>query len=120
MTHEDEPRRGRKRPSIARPDKAPAAGQARARPMAGQAQAPIRQRGGRRARLQVVDDLEEGTADRQFVMALARGLDVLGAFRRGEPRLGNQELAERTGLPKPTISRITHTLTQLGYLNYNQ
>ncbi|QCI69019.1 IclR family transcriptional regulator [Phreatobacter stygius] len=60
------------------------------------------------------------TGDRQFVTALARGLDVLAAFRRGEGRLGNQELAERTGLPKPTISRITHTLTQLGYLNYNQ
>lgn len=60
------------------------------------------------------------TGDRLFVTALARGLGVLSAFRPGEGRLGNQELAERTGLPKPTISRITHTLTQLGYLNCNQ
>jgi DNA-binding IclR family transcriptional regulator len=32
--------------------------------------------------------------------------------------LGNQELAASTGLPKPTISRLTHTLTRLGYLVY--
>ncbi|MGL4289190.1 MAG: IclR family transcriptional regulator [Phreatobacter sp.] len=75
----------------------------------------------RRPRARAEDDLDgPETGDRQFVTALARGLDVLAAFRRGEGRLGNQELAERTGLPKPTISRITHTLTQLGYLNYNQ
>ena len=30
--------------------------------------------------------------------------------------LGNQELAARTNLPKPTISRLTYTLTKLGYL----
>ncbi|GGC63194.1 IclR family transcriptional regulator [Chelatococcus reniformis] len=65
----------------------------------------------------------EGAADaeggRLFVAALARGLEVLGAFRARDGALGNQELAERTGLPKPTISRITHTLMQLGYLTYN-
>ena len=32
--------------------------------------------------------------------------------------LGNQEIAHRTGLPKPTVARLTHTLTELGYLNY--
>lgn len=57
--------------------------------------------------------------DPQFVAALARGLDVLGAFRRGDPPLGNQELAARTGLPKPTVSRITYTLSRLGYLAYD-
>jgi len=56
--------------------------------------------------------------DRQFVTALARGLEVLRAFRPEDGPLGNQELAERTGLPKPTVSRITHTLTTLGYLEY--
>ena len=29
---------------------------------------------------------------------------------------GNQEIAARTNLPKPTISRLTYTLTKLGYL----
>lgn len=57
--------------------------------------------------------------DRQFVTALARGLDVLRAFRPGEAALGNQEIAERTGLSKPTISRLTHTLVELGYLTYS-
>ncbi len=30
--------------------------------------------------------------------------------------LGNQEIAARTNLPKPTVSRLTYTLTKLGYL----
>jgi len=60
----------------------------------------------------------EDDKDRQFVTALARGLEVLRCFRPGESMLGNQEIAERTGLPKPTISRLTHTLTKLGYLAY--
>ena len=58
--------------------------------------------------------------DRQFVTALARGLDILRVFRPEDGPLGNQELAKRTGLPKPTISRLTYTLTQLGYLNYDR
>lgn len=56
--------------------------------------------------------------DRQFVTALARGLDILRAFQPGEGMLGNQEIAHRSGLPKPTVARLTHTLTELGYLTY--
>ncbi|HEY8611307.1 MAG TPA: IclR family transcriptional regulator [Roseomonas sp.] len=56
--------------------------------------------------------------DRQFVAAIARGFDILHAFRAEDPILGNQELAERTGLPRATVSRLTHTLTRLGYLTY--
>ena len=59
-----------------------------------------------------------GAKDRQFVTALARGLEVLRAFRPGDGALGNQEIALRTGLPKPTVSRLTHTLTRLGYLSH--
>src|SRR5262249_34928029 len=54
--------------------------------------------------------------DRSFVVALSRGLDVLRAFHPNDGLLGNQELAARTKLPKPTISRLTYTLTKLGYL----
>jgi DNA-binding IclR family transcriptional regulator len=61
------------------------------------------------------EDGQTGT-DRQFVSALARGLAVLRSFRRGDVELGNREIAERTGLPKPTVVRLTHTLTRLGYL----
>lgn len=61
---------------------------------------------------------ETAAKDRQFISALARGLEVLRAFDPDDPMLGNQEIAQRTGLPKPTVSRITHTLTRLGYLKY--
>lgn len=54
--------------------------------------------------------------DRHFVTALARGLEVLSCFRTGETALSNQELAQRCGLPKSTITRLTMTLTKLGYL----
>ena len=57
--------------------------------------------------------------DRRFVTALARGLDVLRCFKPGDTGLGNLEIARRTGIPKPTISRLTFTLTQLGYLRYD-
>jgi DNA-binding IclR family transcriptional regulator len=58
--------------------------------------------------------------DRHFVTALARGLDVLSAFRSRDRTLGNQELARRCGLPKSTISRLTYTLTKHGYLEHAQ
>ena len=64
--------------------------------------------------------LEENSQDRQFVTALARGLEVLRCFEPGDRHLGNQDIAERTGLPKPTISRLTHTLTRMGYLYHNE
>lgn len=55
--------------------------------------------------------------DRQFVVALARGLRLLQAFSAGDDRLSHTELARRTKLPKPTVSRLTHTLSRLGYLS---
>ncbi|WP_311201713.1 helix-turn-helix domain-containing protein [Sulfitobacter sp. S190] len=54
--------------------------------------------------------------DRNFVTALARGLEVLRCFKKGEIALTNSDFAERTGLPKPTVSRLTHTLCALDYL----
>ncbi|KRC76472.1 HTH-type transcriptional regulator KipR [compost metagenome] len=61
----------------------------------------------------------EGANSPDFITALARGLDVLRCFRHGVVALGNLDLARLTGLPKPTISRITYTLTELGYLRYH-
>ncbi|MGH1352963.1 MAG: IclR family transcriptional regulator [Methyloligellaceae bacterium] len=57
--------------------------------------------------------------DPQFVTALARGLDILTVFRPGDRELGNQEIAERTKLPKSTVSRLLYTLTKLEFLTYN-
>lgn len=56
--------------------------------------------------------------DRKFVASLARGLEVLRAFTPSEGVLGNRDIAQRTGLPKPTVSRLTYTLTKLGYLTH--
>jgi len=60
----------------------------------------------------------DGGVDPQFVTALARGLEVLRVFEPKDGPLGNQEIAERCKLPKPTVSRMTYTLTRLGYLEY--
>lgn len=57
--------------------------------------------------------------DRQFVTALARGLEILRCFNPGERYLGVSELSRRTGLPKPTVSRLAGTLTKLGYLSFS-
>lgn len=56
---------------------------------------------------------------RKFVEALARGLEVLSCFHPSDRFLGNQEISKRTKLPKSTVSRLTYTLAELGYLDYS-
>ncbi|ASL47884.1 HTH-type transcriptional regulator TsaQ1/TsaQ2 [Burkholderia sp. AD24] len=63
---------------------------------------------------------EEAGADRQFVTALARGLEVLRCFGPGDRFLGLSELARRTRLPKATVARLAGTLAKLGYLRYSE
>jgi DNA-binding IclR family transcriptional regulator len=58
-------------------------------------------------------------ADPSFATTLAHGLDVLAAFRNSTGSLSNAELALHTGLSRPTVSRLTYTLAQLGYLKRN-
>jgi DNA-binding IclR family transcriptional regulator len=58
--------------------------------------------------------------DRKFVGALGRGLDVLRCFGPRDRWLANQEIAARTGLARPTVSRLVYTLTQLGFLRHAQ
>lgn len=48
--------------------------------------------------------------------SLERGIEILRAFRPGSELLGNGELAERTRLPKSTVSRLTQTLVAMGML----
>jgi DNA-binding IclR family transcriptional regulator len=64
----------------------------------------------------VLDSFADFEGDKQFATTLARGLEILRCFTPEGPTLGNKDLAERTGLPKPTISRFTYTLSRLGYL----
>lgn len=52
----------------------------------------------------------------QFVTALARGLELMRCFTPRDNVLGNQDLARMTGLPKPTVTRLTNTLMRLGCL----
>ncbi|WP_170984775.1 IclR family transcriptional regulator [Roseomonas sp. AR75] len=54
--------------------------------------------------------------DRQFVTALARGVEVLRCFSLERPELGSTEIAEITGLPQSTVWRLCHTLQRLGLL----
>lgn len=53
--------------------------------------------------------------DRQYVEALARGLAILEALSRAQRPLSNGELVRETGLAPSTVTRLTHTLTHLGY-----
>jgi DNA-binding IclR family transcriptional regulator len=57
-----------------------------------------------------------GERDSQFATTLARGLDILRCFTPEDTLLGNSQLAARTGMSRPTVSRFIYTLTQLGYL----
>ncbi len=51
--------------------------------------------------------------------SLERGLMLLRAFRVGSSSLTNAELAARTGLPRPTVSRLTRSLVDAGFLRYD-
>lgn len=51
--------------------------------------------------------------------SLIRGIEILRCFKPGMGLLGNSELAERTGLPPSTISRLTQTLVLSGFLEHD-
>ena len=52
--------------------------------------------------------------------SLERGVEILRAFRPGSELLGNGELAERTGLSRATVSRLTQTLVGTGFLQHDR
>ena len=51
-----------------------------------------------------------------FIEALARGLDVIRAFRPHQPVMSLTAVAAAAGLPRPTARRVLLTLEQLGYV----
>lgn len=61
---------------------------------------------------------ESGVKDARINSSLARGLAVLRTFGPDNTPIGNAEIAARVGLPKATVSRLTFTLTELGYINH--
>ena len=61
--------------------------------------------------------IRETAADPRMATTLERGLKILDAFRANdEAPLSNREITQRSRLPKATVSRLTYTLTKLGYL----
>src|ERR1700749_88194 len=51
-------------------------------------------------------------------MVVSGAFDVLRWFDGHEARLGTLEICNRCGLPRSTVSRLTHTLTRMGQLVY--
>ncbi|MCF3596178.1 IclR family transcriptional regulator [Rhodobacteraceae bacterium LMO-12] len=64
-------------------------------------------------------DKVKASPDRAFVIALAKGLRILEAFTPEAVWLGNAEIADITGIPKPTVSRFSKALVASGHLHYS-
>ena len=54
--------------------------------------------------------------DRDFVTALARGIQVLQCFTAEHPELGTTQIAAKVKLPQSTVWRLCYTLQQVGLL----
>lgn len=52
------------------------------------------------------------------IQVVARAFDILRCFDEHNVRIGNMDIALRCGLPRSTVSRLTHTLTRMGLLTY--
>jgi len=68
----------------------------------------------RLARMKALRDDKPGISPAN--RSLERGIELLRSFRPGSELLGNAELAERTGLSRSTVSRLTQTLVGGGLL----
>ncbi|MFG2074773.1 IclR family transcriptional regulator, pca regulon regulatory protein [Nonomuraea maritima] len=64
--------------------------------------------------------MARGETGPDFIEALARGLDVIRAFRPARPVMSLTEVAAATGLARPTARRILLTLQELGYARPEQ
>ncbi|MGY6566078.1 MAG: IclR family transcriptional regulator [Halomonadaceae bacterium] len=63
---------------------------------------------------------QEQQKSNKSVQSLERGIEIIRAFRAGYDLLGNGELAERTGLSRSTVSRLTQTLCLAGLLEHDR
>ncbi|WP_114811035.1 IclR family transcriptional regulator [Paraburkholderia kururiensis] len=64
----------------------------------------------------VANPVKEKDGSGDEVTALARGLAVLRCVAAAHAPISNRELTEQTGIPKATLSRITATLVNTGFL----
>src|SRR3954469_5641637 len=60
----------------------------------------------------------DAAGETDVIQVVSRAFDVLRCFEGHEARLGNLEISSRCGLPRSTVSRLTHTLTRMGQLVY--
>jgi DNA-binding IclR family transcriptional regulator len=52
------------------------------------------------------------------IQVVSRAFDIVRCFESRSQRLGNRDIANRCGLPRSTVSRLTLTLTRIGQLIY--
>jgi DNA-binding IclR family transcriptional regulator len=64
--------------------------------------------------------MSEAVGSKEEVSALARGLALLKAIGMAAAPMGNRDLADATGIPKATVSRLTATLVGSGYLRQSR
>ncbi|HWV95510.1 MAG TPA: IclR family transcriptional regulator [Xanthobacteraceae bacterium] len=74
--------------------------------------------GRRSERLSRAGFLTDASGGNDVIQVVSRAFDVLRCFEGHETRLGNLEISNRCGLPRSTVSRLTHTLTRMGQLIY--
>jgi DNA-binding IclR family transcriptional regulator len=63
---------------------------------------------------------EDVTGDARFLTSVARGMTVLEAFAERPGPMGLTELSRVTGLPIPTLQRLTATLVKACYLEKDE
>ncbi len=63
-----------------------------------------------------IPDVDLGASASSNVSALERGILILRCFDETSSLLSNQQLSQLTGIPKPTMTRLTATLVNLGLL----
>ncbi|RDK11923.1 IclR family transcriptional regulator [Cupriavidus lacunae] len=69
--------------------------------------------------MSTASSLDRDSGGKEQVSALVRGLQLLECFRSSQRFLSMQDLVDRTGLPKATVSRLLHTLVAQGYLEHS-
>jgi DNA-binding IclR family transcriptional regulator len=68
------------------------------------------------AKLDIASETKTNDPNSGGVIAVARALQVLEAFRIGERHLSLAELSRRAGLHNSTVLRLARTLAQAGYM----
>ncbi|WP_052664074.1 IclR family transcriptional regulator domain-containing protein [Nitriliruptor alkaliphilus] len=64
--------------------------------------------------------MDRNETSKDFIEAIARGMDVIRAFRPGRPEMSLTEVAEASGLARPTARRILLTFQELGYVRSSE